>query len=129
MRIRRTVPPAEVHGLPLDSCDMFILSRVEQALSLVELAELAPCDLEEAMARVRALVELGVLDLFEDEEAELHEEERARRASRLSVTGQPSDAPRGTFTEAEAQRVADAETERTLLAAIPLERVHRPKDV
>jgi hypothetical protein len=81
LRVRRTLPVDAIRALPLDSCDMFIVSRLDQAVSLTELAELAPCDFAETMARVRALVELGAVQLFMDDAAEEQEQQRERRSS------------------------------------------------
>jgi hypothetical protein len=81
LRVRRNIAAEQIRELPLDSSDMFILSRLEHEMSLSELAEVAPCDIAETMARVRGLVELGALSLFLDEAAEQHDEERERRSS------------------------------------------------
>jgi hypothetical protein len=41
--------------------------HVEDALPLTDLAEICPCSLQEAMERVGRMVELGVLELIDDE--------------------------------------------------------------
>jgi hypothetical protein len=81
LRVRRTLPVEEIRTLPLDSSDMFILSRLEHPMSLIELAEVAPCDIGETMSRVRALVELGAVQLFVDEAAEQQDAQREQRSS------------------------------------------------
>jgi hypothetical protein len=60
---------------------MFILSCLDEPLGVSELSEITPCRIEECMARVRALVEQGALDLVFDEQAEALDDSRAQRAS------------------------------------------------
>jgi hypothetical protein len=109
---------------------MFILSRLEQAVSLTELAELSPCDFAETMARVRALVELGAVQLFMDDAAEQQDEQRERRAStapraqprRASAPYQRDDPPTGVRLKLS----ADVETrKRALIGAVVLGRMKR----
>jgi hypothetical protein len=66
---------------------MFILSCLEDALGVLELSEITPCALEECMARVRALVELGALSLEFDDEADERDHQRALRAAAQARRG------------------------------------------
>jgi hypothetical protein len=60
---------------------MFILSCLDEALGVSELAEITPCSVEQCMERVRGLVEQGALELLFDEAAEAYEERREQRVS------------------------------------------------
>ena len=126
MRVRRNIAADQIRDLPLDSSDMFILSRLEHELSLSELAELAPCDIAETMSRVRALVELGAISLFMDEAAEQHDEERERRSSaaprKERAAYDRDDPPTGVRLRLE----ADTESrKRVLIGAVVLGRMKR----
>jgi hypothetical protein len=125
LRVRRNLPLDDMRDLPLDSSDMFILSRLDHAMALTELAEVAPCDLAETMSRVRALVELGAVTLFLDEAAEEHDEQRERRTSaapRRESKYDRDDPPTGV----RLKLGADVESrKRVLIGAVVLGRLKR----
>jgi hypothetical protein len=97
LRVRRTRPTHELRHLPLDNRDMFIVSCVDGSVALVDLAELAPCGIEESMTRVRSLVAQGVLELHFDDEADERDLARARRAARRAapIATHRNDPPTG----------------------------------
>jgi hypothetical protein len=125
LRVRRNIAAEQIRDLPLDNSDMFILSRLDHEMSLSELAEVAPCDIAETMARVRALVELGAVSLFMDDAAEQHDEARERRSStapRKERAFERDDPPTGVRIRLD----ADMESrKRVLIGAVVLGRMKR----
>jgi hypothetical protein len=62
VEIRRSAKNVELQSLPLDGLDMFLISRLEGAVSLSELVTLVPAEPAEVVRRAKRLVALGILE-------------------------------------------------------------------
>jgi hypothetical protein len=65
VRIARTQRPID-RAVPIDGFDMFLLSRCEEPIKLVQLVEIVPCDATETMERLYRLSQLGLVSLLPD---------------------------------------------------------------
>jgi hypothetical protein len=61
--VRRSNRSIDLRNLPLDGFDMFLLAQLDMPQPLCDLIDIAPCDSQEAMRRVRQLAALGVIEI------------------------------------------------------------------
>jgi hypothetical protein len=61
--VRRSKRSIDLRNLPLDGFDMFLLAQLDMPQPLGDLIDIAPCDSQEAMRRVRQLAALGVVEI------------------------------------------------------------------
>jgi hypothetical protein len=70
VKIVRSAHSVDLRNVPIDGFDMFLLSRLDLPLSLVDLAEMAPCDPTVTMERIYHLAQLGLVEIRPDDDAE-----------------------------------------------------------
>jgi hypothetical protein len=66
MRIRRVKQQANLRNAAVDGFDMFLLTLVEDEVSLTQLVEMAPRDALESVRHVLHLKQLGLLEIHFD---------------------------------------------------------------
>ncbi|MFT3926682.1 MAG: hypothetical protein QM778_29325 [Myxococcales bacterium] len=67
MRLRTRAGVAGLQNYQLDSLDMFLVSRLDSALTPAELTDISPCSRDETARRVRALIALGLIEVVGSE--------------------------------------------------------------
>jgi hypothetical protein len=63
LKIVRTPNAIDPRNAAIDGFDMYLLSRLEEPMSLDQLLEITPCDAAKAMQRIARLAELGLVEL------------------------------------------------------------------
>jgi hypothetical protein len=63
MKLRARERGRDLRQYPLDSIDVFLLSRLEFELAPGELVDVSPCGAEETSRRVRAMIALGLVEV------------------------------------------------------------------
>jgi hypothetical protein len=63
VKIVRTTLAIDLRNVAIDGFDMYLLSRLDEPMTLDQLLEVCPCDATKAMQRVAHLSELGLLEL------------------------------------------------------------------
>jgi len=66
MRLRARPGVGSLQNYRLDSTDVFLLSRLDAALSPAELTDISPCGHDETSRRVRTLISFGLIEVVVD---------------------------------------------------------------
>jgi hypothetical protein len=89
--VRRSKRSIDLRNLPLDGFDMFLLAQLDMPQPLGDLIDIAPCDSQEAMRRVRQLAALGVVEISGDLPPELRVLAPAKGAATLADADDDDD--------------------------------------